>query len=107
MVSLADAKAHLGLNDDEADVRVGQLISAATGYLQQIGVQVEPEPGPVGEAVLLLVSIFFRRNQDGHRTKADEVADVGTISYFDPKLIDEADMRVVTMLIQPYREVHL
>jgi len=105
MVSLADAKRHLG--NDLADDVVARLVAAATQYLERIGVETDPEPAPVGEAILLLAGIFCRRAQADVGLRHEEVEGVGSSTYFDPKMIDEADLQVIKALVDPYREMSL
>lgn len=105
MVSLADAKRHLG--NDLADDVVARLVAAATQYLERIGVETDPEPAPVGEAILLLAGIFCRRAHGDFGLRHEEVDGVGSSTYFDPKMIDDADLQVIKALVDPYREMSL
>ncbi|HBF31117.1 head-tail connector protein [Rhizobium sp.] len=104
MVALADAKRVLNLTGNDDDALIEGLIIVATDYLSKIGVLVDPEPAPVGEAVLLLVSRFYDRRSERRNLKYEQIDGVRTFTNFDPKSLDDADLRVVDILTAPYRE---
>lgn len=107
MATLTDAKRLLNITSTNDDALITQLISAATTYLAAIGVTVDPEPAPVSEAILLLVSRLFSRRAATNGLKYEEVPGVRTATYFDPSVLDDADMKTVRMLTAPYMEVTL
>lgn len=107
MPSLADAKQYLGVSGGDEDALIGRLLTAATDYLKEIGVTVDPEPAPVGEAILLLVAKFYKRRSGDFALRHTEVNDIGTWTYFDPALIDQSDLATIALLTAPYREIAL
>ncbi len=107
MVSLATAKEYLRVTSTSDDALIERLIAAATTHLSVIGVSVDPEPEPVGEAILLLVSLFYRRTDRIFVTREEQIEGIGTTTFFDPKLIDEANWTLIRALTDPYREQFL
>lgn len=107
MATLADAKRILNVSTTDDDDLITQLITVATDYLAGIGVTVDPQPAPVSEAILILVSRFYARRSQSSGKKYEEVPGVLTTTYFDPAALDEADINTVRMLTAPYTEVTL
>lgn len=107
MPSLADAKQYLGVSGGDEDALIGRLLTAATDYLKEIGVTVDPEPAPVGEAILLLVAKFYKRRSGDFALRHSEVEGIGSHTNFDPHLIDQPDLATVALLTAPYREIAL
>lgn len=107
MVSLADAKQYLGVSGGDEDALIGRLLTAATDYLKEIGVTVDPELAPVGEAILLLVAKFYKRRSGDFALRHEEVEGIDAVTYFDPTVIDQSDLATIALLTAPYREIAL
>lgn len=88
-VTLATAKAHLRMDDDEEDDLIQAYLDAAHGHLEAIGVDmaVDPLPPSVQSAVLLLT---------GHLFENREATFTGTGIVPVPYGVE--------MLVAPYRE---
>lgn len=106
MVTVADAKARLGIIGAADDELLEQLLEDARTYLARIGVAVDPESGPVGSAIVVIAGTLLRRSKD-HGTRQEIVEGIGSRSSFDPASLDEADWMLVRRLCDPYREVTL
>lgn len=107
MVSLATAKEYLRVKSADDDALLTRLIAAATAHLEGIGVTVDPEPAPVGEAILILISSFYRRTGNGFVVREDQVEGIGALKFFDPSMIDATNWKLVRILTDPYREQFL
>ncbi|WP_137133504.1 hypothetical protein [Rhizobium sp. FKY42] len=106
MVTVADARRYLG-NHHTEDAEIQRLLDACISHLSSIGVQVDPMPLPVREAVYLMVSVLHSRTDHPFGRSRDEVEGIGSYSYFSPKLIDDANWQVIRLLTDPHREVSL
>jgi hypothetical protein len=107
MVTLGDAKRHLGIAHGDDDELIARLIASAVAYLEKTGVNVADENKPVGEAILLLVGVLFDRCRGDFKTRHVQVEGISSVTSFAPDLIDEANLKVIRALTDPYREMHL
>lgn len=106
MVTVSDARRYLA-NHHIEDAEIQRLLDACIAHLASIGVAVDPMPLPVAEAVYIMASVLHSRTDHPFGRSRDEVEGVGVISYFNPKLIDDANWQIIRLLTDPHREVFL
>jgi uncharacterized phage protein (predicted DNA packaging) len=76
MVSLADAKLYLRICNENEDDQIERLISAASGHLSSIGVDMtaDPLPASVEQAQYLLIGHFYENREATAEIRIKEIA---------------------------------
>ena len=106
MISLADVKAHLGVTGTDQDEYLQSLIDRAREYFSMIGVTIDPEPSPVGEAIILMVGQLYAMPR-GISQREEEIPGVRRIVSADPRATFEVTTATIERLIAPYRSISL